>query len=157
MPAYDRTYLERAKISFGRMLDYAVYDLKYDLSTFWEMFLSSPISKQFERGNVSVLAGRSGVELALMVCGIEKDYPKPFFSEQRSREYWLGWALAHYQWMTGLSFSQITEYISIDEIRGMYYPYHEMDIRQFCDKLDEMRDYRKRQTERMSRRQEPSV
>ena len=157
MTAYDRTYLERAKTSFGRMLDYAVYDLKYDLLTFWKMFLFSPISKQWERGNISLLAGRSGVELALMVCGIEKDYPKPFFSEQRSREYWLGWALAHYQWKTCLSFSQITENISIEEIRGMYYPYHEMDIRQFCDKLDEMRDHRKQQADIISRRQQPSV
>ena len=146
MNAYDRSYLERARISLGRMLDYAVYDLKYDLAVFWEMFLSSPVSKQFERGEVSVLVGKSGIELALMVSGKEKDYAKPFFSEGKSEEYWLGWALAYYQWKTCLSFSQITEFIPINEIRSLYSPYHEMDIRQLCDKLSERYAERKQQT-----------
>ena len=146
MNAYDRSYLERARISLGRMLDYAVYDLKYDLAVFWEMFLSSPVSKQFERGEVSVLVGKSGIELALMVTGKKKDYAKPFFSEGKSEEYWLGWALAYYQWKTCLSFSQITEFIPINEIRRLYSPYHEMDIRQLCDKLSERYAERKQQT-----------
>lgn len=144
--AYDRIYLERARISLGRMLDYAVYDLKYDISVFWDMFLFSQVSKQFERGEVSVIAGKSGVELALLVCGKERDYVKAFFSEGRSEEYWLGWALAYYQWKTCLSFSQITEFIPINEMREMYSPYHEMDIRQFCDKLSEIYVQRKQHT-----------
>lgn len=146
MNAYDRNYLERARISLGRMLDYAVYDLKYDLASFWGMFLSSAVSRRFERGEASVIAGRSGVELALEVSGREKDYAKPFFSEKRSEEYWLGWALAYYQWSTCISFSQITEFIPIDEICRMYSPYHEMDIRQFCDKISEIYAKRKQQT-----------
>lgn len=152
MNAYDRYYLERARITLGRMLDYAVYDLKYNLAEFWELFLFSPVSKQFERGEASVLVGKSGVELALMVSGKEKDYAKPFFSEGRSEEYWLGWALAYYQWKTCLSFSQITEFIPINEIRAMYVPYHEMDIRQFCDRLSEMYTERKQQTNLKRRR-----
>lgn len=143
MNAYDRTYLEKARISLGRMLDYAVYDMKYSLIVFWNMFLNSPVSKQFENGNASVLAGKSGVELALMVIGEEKDYAKPCFTEERSEEYWLGWALTYYQWKTCLSFSQITEYIPIDEILKLYSPYHEMDIRQFCDKISEIYAERK--------------
>lgn len=39
----------------------------------------------------------SGVELALMVTGREREYPEPFFSEEKSEEYWTGWALAYYQ------------------------------------------------------------
>lgn len=146
MNAYDRSYLERARISLGRMLDYAVYDLKYDLDVFWNMFLSSPVSKQFERGEASVLAGQSGVELALIVSGKEKDYATPVFSEERSAEYWLGWAFAYYQWKTCLHFSQITEFVPINEILRMYFPYHEMDIRQFCDRLTEIYTERKQQT-----------
>lgn len=150
--AYDRNYLERARISLGRMLDYAVYDLKYDLTEYWGLFLNSRVSKQFERGEVSVLVGKSGVELALMVIGAEKEYAKPVFMEERSKEYWLGWALAYYQWKTSLSFSQITDFISIVEIRSMYSPYHEMDIRQFCDKLSELYTARKQQTNLKRRR-----
>ena len=146
MNAYDRNYLEKARISLGRMLDYAVYDLKYDLADYWDMFLAAPVSRQFERGEVSVLAGKSGVELALMVAGKEQEYTKPFFSEGKSEEYWTGWALAYYQWKTCLSFAQITELIPIKEIQGMYSPYHEMDIRQFCDRVSEIYAERKPHT-----------
>ena len=152
MNAYDKSYLERARTSFGRMLDYAVYDIKYDLAEFWEMFLSSRISKQFEQGEASVLAGKSGVELALLVCGREKDYEQPRFSEGKSVEYWLGWALAYYQWRTCLTFSEITEFIGINEIKLMYSPYHEMDIRQFCDGLSEIYIERRQQTNLKRRR-----
>lgn len=56
----------------------------------------------------------------------------------RSPEYWDGWALSYYQWRTGLSYKQIISYISIGEIVDMYHPYHEMDIRQFCDRINEL-------------------
>ena len=150
--AYDRSYLERARTALGRMLDYAVYDMKYELSAFWEMFLASPVSGEFERGEASVLVGKSGVELALIVTGEEKCYPKPFYSEGRSDVYWLGWALAYYQWKTCITFSQITEFIPIDEILSLYSPYHEMDIRQLCDRLTEMYAERKKQTNLKRRR-----
>ena len=51
-------------------------------------------------------------------------------------EYWTGWALAYYQWATGRSFSNINQFVRIGDIRALYHPYHEMDIRQFCDHLD---------------------
>ena len=63
-----------------------------------------------------------------------------------SHRYWTGWALAYYQWYTCLSFSQITDLISIEEIRQMYSPYHEMDIRQFCDRMSELYAKRKKKT-----------
>ena len=40
--------------------------------------------------------------------------------------------------MYGISFSKINEKISIRDILALYTPYHEMDIRQVVDKLDEM-------------------
>ena len=56
----------------------------------------------------------------------------------RSQEYWTGWALAWYQWETGMPFSMIVRYVPIKEIQRMYHPYHEMDIRQFADHMDEL-------------------
>lgn len=32
--AYDKVYLEKARTNLARMLDFAVYDLKYDISDF---------------------------------------------------------------------------------------------------------------------------
>ena len=56
----------------------------------------------------------------------------------RSEEYWTGWALAYYQWETSMSFAEITRYVPILDIQALYSPYHEMDIRQFCDKMNEL-------------------
>ena len=34
MHAYDKLYLEKARTALARMLDFAVYDLHYDISQF---------------------------------------------------------------------------------------------------------------------------
>lgn len=141
--AYDKTYLSKAQSSLASMLDFAVYDLKKDLADFYKKFLESKISVQFEHGESSVIAGKSGVELALEVLenySLAKKY-KP--AANRSPEYWTGWALAYFQWQTNLSFKQIDSLIPITEVRAMYAPYHEMDISQFCDKMTELYKARK--------------
>ena len=33
--AYHKVYLEKARTNLGRMLDFAVYDLKYDIEDFF--------------------------------------------------------------------------------------------------------------------------
>ena len=48
--AYDKVYLEKARVSLGRMLDFAVYDLQYDISDFFHLFLSSGIAERFGKG-----------------------------------------------------------------------------------------------------------
>ena len=58
--------------------------------------------------------------------------------ETASAEYWTGWALAFYQWASGYGFGAIEKRVHIDEIRSLYTPYHEMDVRQLCDRLDEL-------------------
>ncbi len=39
--AYDRLYLDKARISMGRMLDFAVHELKYNIELFFRC-LSNP-------------------------------------------------------------------------------------------------------------------
>ena len=63
---------------------------------------------------------------------------KPSYAYDRSPEYWTGWALAYYQWLTGLRFAEIEQAVSITEVRLLYTPYHEMDVRQFADKMNEL-------------------
>lgn len=146
MNAYDKLYLDNARKKLGVMLDYGVNVLRYKLDKFWFLFINSDISMKFERGDASVIDGRSGVELALMVVNDNGKNIKPYKSFEKSEVYWLGWALAYYQWLTGLCFYRITEEIDINEIIKMYNPYHEMDIRHFCDKLTEIIKKRKTQT-----------
>ena len=45
--AYDKVYLDKARTALGRMLDFAVYDLKYDIEDFFALFVTSGISARF--------------------------------------------------------------------------------------------------------------
>ena len=130
--AYNKTYLEKARINLATMLDYAVNDCNIDIDTFWDLFIKSNISTLFETGDSSTIVGSSGIELAQSILNNNID---AHFRPNRTREYWTGWAIAYYQWYRNLSFSKIS--ISLSTIRSLYNPYHEMDITQFCDKMDE--------------------
>lgn len=139
--AYDKVYLEKARTSLARMLDFAVYDLKYDIEDFFVMFISSGIAARFEKGDFQIIAGKSGVELAYDVAeisGEDKRSIKPKYTANRSEEYWTGWALAYFQWETGLPFAEIVKFVPIRVVLSLYNPYHEMDIRQFADKMTEL-------------------
>lgn len=129
--AYDELYLEKARNCLGRMVEVVVYDLHYDLAEFWEIFLASGYADRFSHGEPNLLVGMSGAELACCVLSI--DQCRPDYDFQRTPEYWTGWALAYYQWQTGLSFQKINETAPIETVCGLYSPYHEMDIRHFVD------------------------
>ena len=123
------------------MLDYLVNDLHYPLETAWQWFLISKMAFRFEQGDCSVLVGLSGVELARAVleqAGEVVSMQKPSYAYDRSPEYWTGWALAYYQWLTSLRFAEIKQAVSITKVRLLYTPYHEMDVRQFADKMNEL-------------------
>ena len=128
------------------MFDFAVYDLEEDLTDFYQKFLKSRISSQFERGESTVIVGKSGVELTLEIIGDEKLASKYRPVANRTPEYWCGWGLAYFQWYSGLTFKEIDNYIPVSEVLAMYSPYHEMDISQFCDKMIELYNKRKNDT-----------
>ena len=139
--AYHKVYLEKARNNLGRMLDFATYDLGYDPCTFFDLFINSGLAKGFEKGEFNLTVGMSGVELAYRVLELtnqQVEDPQPRYTADRSPEYWAGWALAYYQWETALSFLDILECVPLDDIIRMYSPYHEMDIRQFCDRMNEL-------------------
>ena len=141
--AYDKNYLTKAQNNLASMLEFAVYDLMEDLSVFYQMFLPSKICSQFEQGESNIIVGKSGVELALVVMGDESLATKYRSAANRTPEYWCGWALAYFQWQTNLTFKIINNYIPISEVITLYSPYHEMDISQFCDKMLELYNLRK--------------
>jgi len=138
MNAYDESYLERAQITLGSMLDYAVHDLQMDLGAFYMLFLTTGLADRFADGCAACTVGNSGAELALKVlekAGLPWEPTEPRYREGRSKEFWTGWALAYYQWSESESFKRIQEFMPVDQIRDMYEPYHEMDLRQFADTL----------------------
>lgn len=139
--AYDKVYLDKARTALGRMLDFAVYDLKYDIAEFFNLFIKSGVAERFETGDFTIISGMSGVEIAYKVLeqsGVERERIKPNYTASRSEEFWTGWALAYYQWKTSMSFAEIVQYVPIKDILALYQPYHEMDIRQFVDKVNAM-------------------
>lgn len=144
--AYDRNYLYLAQNQLAWFLDYSVNFLNLPLSYVWESFLKSDLSHKFASGDSSTLAGKSGIELALDLFNKNPDDYPDYISIDRSREYWLGYYLAYYQWETAISYNFLNKYITIEEILSLYNPYHEMDIHQFIDKLNEILNQRKEKT-----------
>ena len=52
-------------------------------------------------------------------------------------EYWAGWALAYYQWLTRRSFAYMRKKgLGIKDVVSMYYPLHEADLSKFADAAD---------------------
>ena len=109
--AYDEVLLGRASDMLGRMLDYSVYSLRYDISAMTDLFIASGLASRFERGDIRTVAGMSGIELAYEVLeqsGIGFERTQPRYTKNLSAEYWYGHALARIQWETCLPFEQIT-------------------------------------------------
>jgi DNA-binding transcriptional regulator YiaG len=61
---------------------------------------------------------------------------KPEENFGRSKEYWIGWALAYYQWYTSRKYSDILKVVSFDELAQLYYALHEADISKFVDVIN---------------------
>ena len=165
MTAYAETYVAGAQQRLGAMLDFAVNGMGAEASAFYERFLTCPASARFAAGDPAIIAGRSGIELAIEVLGNDVgntnpvshpiDAPANAWSPTHgaSPEYWCGWALAFYQWASGFSFPAIEKRVSISRILTLYTPYHEMDVRQFCDRIDELAQQAHPQTNLQARRQ----
>jgi DNA-binding transcriptional regulator YiaG len=137
--AYDKLYLEKARTSLARMFDFAVHDLGFELANFYELYIISGYADLFGKGDIRTIAGCSGIELTYTVldkCNISYKRITPGNIVDRSREYWTGWALAYYQFYSGLSFASIEKQVHISDIVAMYNPYHEMDIHQFVDRMN---------------------
>lgn len=149
MHAYSESYLNDAKNNLAEFFEYAVFDCHFDIEWVVKLFLQSGYAEKFERGNPSVIAGMSGIELARKVIDYaysDKEYPEKSFSEERSDIYWAGWALAEYQWFTCKRFKDIFSRISFSEMISMYRVYHEMDIQNFIEDMNQKYDSVERET-----------
>lgn len=139
--AYDEAYLAGAQTILGHAVDFAVMTLNLDPEEFADAFVVSDVSRQFADGNPRYIAGMNGCELARQVLSETKT---PFSDAEdimyidKSPEYWAGWALAYYQWYSCRPFTEILTAVPLSRIIEMYPAYHEMDIRQFADHMDEI-------------------
>lgn len=139
--AYQEIYLSKAQATLGDAFDYAVNTYGMKGSDFVKLFVASSVSKRMENGEPACLAGKSGIEIVLEV--IFETMGKTIQAEPtehmgRSREYWIGWAVAYYQWYSGRSYSDIFRVLSFEDLQKMYYTLHEADITKFVDTADKL-------------------
>lgn len=139
--AYDEIYVNSAMIRMGDMLEYATLDLGIEPDIFFKMFLESSYARKFEIGNPTIIAGKSGPEIALLVLDEVKynyDYVPPAWREERSDVFWTGWAMAYFEWKKNLPFKTIWRYVTIWRLLRMYPTFHEADITKTVDAMDRL-------------------
>jgi len=137
--AYQEIYLSKAQAVLGDAFDYAVNVCGIPGPDFVKLFTVSQVSRRMENGEPSYIMGKSGIETARDIVvetkGMELQIELHEHFE-RSPEYWIGWAVAYYQWFSGRKFSEIFEAVSFGELQKMYYTLHEADISKFVDVVD---------------------
>ena len=140
--AYDLFIIDVAKRKLGDMLEYAVNGCNLDIDEYFELFANSNIGIGFGNGETKYIYGRSACELVHDVYFelFMKEIPRgrQIFDYEKGAKHWTGWSLAQYQWYSCRPFFDILRDCKISDIRDMYYPYHEMDITKFIDKMEEL-------------------
>lgn len=137
--AYKKTYLSSAMRNLAVMMDCGVRKYGYSIEEFYDKFLASEVSRQFASGNPRYLVGMSGAELADSVVDssggtVLKENDGTY---SVGPEYWAGWVLAYYHWLSRRSFSYMNKRgLGIKEVLSMYYPLHEADLSKFADAAD---------------------
>ena len=143
--AYQEIYLSRAQSALGDAFDYAVNICDIPGDDFVKLFTVSSVSRRMENGEPAYLSGKSGIEIVMDIVVETKGQELQIEPQEqfgRSREYWIGWAVAYYQWYSNQRFRDIFKVISFEELQKMYYTLHEADITKFTDIVDaRMKEY----------------
>ena len=139
--AYQEIYLSKAPSTLGDAFDYAVNACSMSGTTFTKLFCASSVSRRMENGEPAYIAGKSGIEIVLEVVSETMGktlHIVPYEHMGRSREYWIGWAVAYYQWHSGRKYSDIFKVIPFSDMQKMYYTLHEADITKFVETADKL-------------------
>ena len=138
--AYREIYLSNAQSVLGDAFDYAINTCGITGDDFVKLFCVSSVSRRMENGEPSLLSGKSGIEIAIEVV-LETTGKQletiPSEHMERSVEYWIGWAVAYYQWYSARRYSDIFKVLTFDDLQKMYYTLHEADITKFVDIAEE--------------------
>lgn len=138
--AYPEIYVSKAQTVLGDAFDYAINTCGIPGEDFIRFFTASLISRRLENGEPAVLAGKSGIEIAVDIV-LETTGKMlsvdPQQSFERSREYWIGWAICYYQWYSDKNFDDIFKVLSFADLQMMYQTLHEADITKFIEITDD--------------------
>ena len=137
--AYQEIYLSNAQSVLGDAFDYAVNTCKMSGNDFVKLFIASSVSKRMENGEPAYLAGKSGIEIVVEIVAETKKQELQIEHKEhlrRSGEYWIGWAVAYYQWYSNRKYHDIFTVVSFEDLQRMYDTLHEADISKFVDIVD---------------------
>lgn len=132
--AFPESYLSKAQSAFGDLFDYSINVFGLSGDSFIKLFSSSELCKRVENGDVALIAGKSGIELTMEL--IEQTFGtqviiEPEYRPSRTAEYWVGWAVCYYQWLTSVPYSAIFSIYSFENLKNLYISLHEADISKF--------------------------
>ncbi len=134
----DEAYLEDAQQVLADVFDIAINVCGLAEQETVGAFLASGIAHQLERHNPAFVAGCSGTELVQLMLPFagrwEEVEPVPRFD--RTPDWWVGWALAYYQFARAASYRSIFSRVPYGEIRQLYHPLHEAPESKFVEVLE---------------------
>ena len=139
--AYQKIYLSSAQAALGDTFDYAVNVCNIPGADFAKLFIASTVSKRLENGEPAYLSGKSGIEIALDIILETTGRQLGVIQQERmnrSREYWIGWAIAYYQWYSDRKYSEIFQALSFSDMQKLYTTLHEADISKFVETADKL-------------------
>jgi hypothetical protein len=131
----DTTLLSAARESLGNAVQNAVYEWGETVESFFDKAEAAGILDEYER---SVNVGYRGCEIVSrmyerldkMEQGDNWDIRTLKQSRQTKafhpEEYWTGWSIALFQYLSEMTFEEIFERITPQSWLKTYYPYHEL-------------------------------
>ncbi|MBQ9622914.1 MAG: helix-turn-helix transcriptional regulator [Treponema sp.] len=132
--AYQQFYLTDAQQNLAVMFDYAIRSLHFEPNQFFLYFIQSGIAEKFGHANPKYIVGMSGIDLCenvLQRVGQKAPSTHDDFLVEEGAEFWMGWAMAYYQWYSGLHFADLQEYGLVPSEILSRYILHEADISKF--------------------------
>ncbi len=132
--SYQKSRLSEVQYILGDYFNIAVNNYNLTLEKALKKLLVSKYSKLIEKGNSSIVFGKTGYELFydVMISTSDQEFHKKNINiKLNTKEFWIGWILAYFQWSTSKSFDSINDRLPIENIAKLYNPYHEMDERSF--------------------------
>lgn len=135
---YPERFIPNAMCNLGEMYGYAVHTLKYDIDEFQKIFLESGVAAKFEVGNIEVIVGMSGYELAYYVLW-ETELPSTNLPltpiSHSTRSYFAGSSVAQLQRLSGRTFENIHSYLPMSKIENMAVACQNLDDTEVFNKL----------------------
>lgn len=136
---YHATWIDHVRTAMGDAVEYAVHRCNIPGQAFLDMFAAGSVSVRLEHGEPSYVAGRSGIEIAREVIAEatgQEPTAEPHAQYGRSTAYWIGWASAGYQILSGFTYKEIYGVLTYEQLEQMYPTFHEADFTRFVDIVD---------------------